>query len=141
VRSSLFNYPFDGLFIRRHEPLPRHIFHHPHAARPALQRIPDGQQAALAILPPLTIPEPQRLDVLFRQKFFTNGILLQSFRQTVLETVQLHIQPRRRAVEIQGIIPDRMLPAKFKTGEPVAAQRPPQIPFLVRLITTKLAGG
>ena len=141
VRSSSFNYPFDALFIRRHEPLTGHIFHHPHAARPALQRIPNRQQAALAVLPPLAVPETQRFNVLIRQKFFAHGIALQSFRQTVLETVQFHSQPRRRAIEIQNIITLRMLPAKFETRKPMAAQCPPQIPFLVCLITAKLAGG
>jgi hypothetical protein len=34
-----------------------------------------------------------------------------------------------------------MLPAEFEAREPLTAQRPPQIPFLVRLVTTKLAGG
>ena len=141
MRSSLFSDPLDALFLRRHEPLTGHIFHHPHAARPALQRIPDGQQAALAVLPPLTIPETQRLDVLLRQKFRAHGIALQPFRQAVLGTVQLHIQPRRRTIEIQDVIPDRMLSAKFETRKPMAAQRPPQISFRVRLVTTKLAGG
>ena len=105
VRSSSFNYPFDLLFIWRHEPLTGHVFHHPHTASPALQRIPDGQQAALAVLSPLVVPETQRLNVLIRQKFFTHRIALQSFRQTMLETVHLHIQPRRRTIEIQDISP------------------------------------
>ena len=95
MRSSSFNYPFDLLFIWRHEPLTGHVFHHPHTASPALQRIPDGQQAALAVLSPLVVPETQRLNVLIRQKFFTHRIALQSFRQTMLETVLLLIQPRR----------------------------------------------
>ena len=141
MRSSLFNYPFDVLFIRRHEPLTGHIFHHPHAARPALQRIPDGQQAALAVFPPLAIPETQRLDVLLRQKFFADGIALQPFRQAVLRTVQLHVQPRHRTIEIQKVITRRMLPAKFETGKLMTAQRPPQIPLIIRLIMTKPAGG
>ena len=141
VRGSLFDYPFDALFIRRHEPLTGHVFHHPHAARPALQRIPNGQQAALAVLPPLAVPETQRLDVLLRQKLFTDGIALQPFRQTMLETVQFHVQPRRRTIEIQNVITHRMLPAKFKTRKPLAAQCPPQIPFRFRLVTTKLARG
>jgi hypothetical protein len=34
-----------------------------------------------------------------------------------------------------------MLPAKFETRKPLTAQRPPQIPFRVRLVTPKLAGG
>ena len=140
MRSSLLNYPFDLLFIRRHEPLTGHIFHHPHTARPALQRIPDGQQASLTLFSPLAIPETQRFDVLLRQKFFAHGIALQPLRQTVLGTVQFHRQPRRRTIEIQNVITHRMLPAKFETRKPLAAQRPPQIPFRVRLVTAKLAG-
>ena len=141
MRSHLFNYPFDFFFIRRQEPLTGHIFHHPHTTRPALQRIPDRQQAALAIRPPLAVPITQRLDVLLRQKFFAHGIALQPLRQTVLETVQFHRQPCRRTIKIQDVITHRMLPAELETRKTMAAQRPPQIPFCIRLVTAKPAGG
>ena len=142
MRSSLFNYPLDLLF----HPAARTV-DRPHFSSPA--HSPSG--AATHPRWPAGSPRDspatggsrnaQRLDVLFRQKFFTPGVALQALRQTVLGTVQLHRQPRRRTIEIQNVITHRMLPAKLETREPMTTQRPPQIPFRVRLVTTKLAGG
>ena len=117
------------------------MFHHLHAARPALQRIPDCQQTSFTILLPLVIPKSQFLNVLFLQKSAARLVVLHLLRQTVLKTVKLHVQPRRRAIEIQKINSRRMLPAKFKSGEAMTSQRAPQFLFFAGSVPTKLAGG
>ncbi len=127
--------------MRRNEPRLLRILHHLHTARPALQRIPDCQQTSFTILLPLVIPKSQFLNVLFLQKNAARLVVLHLLRQAVLKTVKLHVQPRRRAIEIQNINSRRMLPAKFESGEAVASQRAPQFLFFVSLVTTKLAGG
>ena len=117
------------------------MFHHLHAARPALQRIPDCQQTSFTILLPLVIPKSQFLNALFLQKSAARVVVLHLLWQAVLKTVQLDVQPRRRAIEIQKINSRRMLPAKFESGEAVASQRAPQFLFFVGLVTPKLTGG
>jgi len=87
------------------------------------------------------IPKSQFLNILFFQKSATRRIELHLLRQAVLKTVQFHIQPRRRAIEIQNINSRWMLSAKFESGETVASQRAPQFLFVVGLVATKLAGG
>jgi len=79
----------------------------------------------------------------------------------VLETVQFHRQPRRRTIKIQNIcsphpsfghlLPqwgrrlggggNHILSPEFEAGKSPSAQSAPQIPFRVRLVTAKLAGG
>lgn len=58
----------------------------------------------------------------------------------VLQTVQFQRQLCVRAVEIQDVIPDRMLPTEFETGKTPAPQCPPERFFAVRLVTAQLAG-
>ena len=116
------------------------VLHHAHTARPLLDSVPDFQQTAFPIFAPLVIPKPQCRDALLRQEFLACGVTLHSFGMTVLRAIQFHGQLRVGTVEIQNIIPDRMLPAKFETGETPAAQRPPERPFVVRLIATQLTG-
>jgi hypothetical protein len=78
-----------------------------------LDHVPDFQQTTFAVFAPLTIPETQRLDALIREKFFPRRVAPDSFRQTMLKTVQLDGELRVGAVEIQNVIPDRVLAAKF----------------------------
>jgi hypothetical protein len=87
------------------------------------------------------IPEAQFLNVLLLQKRAAFLVMLHLFRQTVLKTIQLHIQPGVGAIEIQDVNSLRMLPAKFETGESMTPQRAPEFFFVVRLVGTKLAGG
>ena len=86
--------------MRRDEPLFLRIFHHLYAARPALQRIPNGEQTTFTVFPPLMIPKSQFLNVLFLQKRATRLVVLHLLQQAVLKTVKLHVQPRCRAIKI-----------------------------------------
>jgi hypothetical protein len=130
----------DFLHVRRNKSFIPGVFHYADAARPLLNRIPDFQQATVAVLVPLMIPESQRLNALLRQKFFPRFVALDSLRRTVLRTVQFDGEFRVRAIEIQNVIADRVLAAEFETGETSPAQRPPEFFFFIGLIATKFAG-
>lgn len=65
---------------------------------------------------------------------------MHTFGMSVLRTVQFHGQLGVRAVEIQDVISDRVLPTEFDTGKTPAAQCPPERLFVVRLIAAQLAG-
>ncbi len=86
------------------------------------------------------IPEPKRFNALCDQKFFADFVTVNSFRQAVLKSIKFNGQLRIGAIEIQNMSSNGMLPAKFETGEASSAQRPPELLFLIGLITTKLAG-
>ncbi len=58
----------------------------------------------------------------------------------MLKTVQLDGELRVGAVEIQNVIPDRVLAAEFETGKTPATQRPPKFLLLVCLLAAKFAG-
>jgi hypothetical protein len=105
-----------------------------------LQRIPDFQQASLAILPPLMIPKPKRFNLLLLQKFFTDFITVNALRQAMLKAVEFDRQLRIGTIEIQNVPTRRVLPSKFETGKASSAQRLPEFLFLVGLIAAKLAG-
>jgi hypothetical protein len=127
--------------MRRNEPLLLHILHHLHTTRPALQRIPNGEETTFTVFSPLMIPKSQFLNVLFLQKCAALLVVLHLLRDTVLKTVKLDVQPRCRAIEIQEVNSNRMLAAKFESREAMASQRAPELFFLIGLVTTKLAGG
>jgi hypothetical protein len=86
-----------------------------------LHRIPDFQQAAFPILPPLMIPEAKRFNVLFRQEFSTRLVAVNPFRQTMLKAIQLNRQFRIGTIKIQNVSADGVLPAEFETGEASSA--------------------
>lgn len=86
------------------------------------------------------IPKPQRRNAAFRQKLFPCGIALHAFGMTVLRAVQFHGELRVRAVEIQNVFSNRVLPSEFETGKTPVPQRPPKRLFVLRLIMTQLAG-
>jgi hypothetical protein len=58
----------------------------------------------------------------------------------MLRAVQFHGQLCIRAVEIQNVISDRVLPTEFEPGKTPATQGPPERLFVVRLVATQLAG-
>ncbi len=87
------------------------------------------------------IPESQFLDVLFLQIRAAFLVMLQLLRQTVMKTVQLHVQPGGGAVKIQNVNSARMLASEFEARETMTPQRTPKFLFLVLLVATKLAGG
>ncbi len=53
-----------------------------------MQCIPDLQQDAVMILLPLVIPEPQFLNALCDEKFFSHLVSLVFFRHAVLKSVE-----------------------------------------------------
>jgi hypothetical protein len=116
------------------------IFHYPHTAASPLNCVPDFQQTSIPIFLPLMIPKPERFDSLLRQKFFPCFIPLNSFRQTMLKPVEFDIQFRVRAVKIQNMSANRVLPSKFEAGELSPPQCTPEFFFFVGLIAPKLAG-
>jgi len=59
---------------------------------------------------------------------------------SVLRAVQFYGQLCVRAVEIQNIIPDRVLPPEFETGKTSSAQCPPEHLFVIRLLAAQLPG-
>ena len=63
---------------------------------------------------------------------------MNSFRQTVLKAIQFDSQLRIGAIEIQNMPANRVLSAKFETGELSSGQCPPQFFFFLSLITTKI---
>jgi hypothetical protein len=128
------------LHIRRNKSLLLRIFHHADTTRSLLNRVPNFQQTTFAVLTPLAIPETQRLDALIHEKFFPCRVAPDSFRQTMLKTVQLDGELCLGAVEIQNVIPDRVLAAEFETGKTPATQRPPKFLLLIRLLAAKFAG-
>jgi hypothetical protein len=89
------------------------IFYHADTTRPLLDRVPDFQQTTFAIFAPLTIPGTQRLDALIHENIFPRRVAPDSFWQTMLKTVLLDGELCIGAVEIQNVIPDRVLAAKF----------------------------
>jgi len=71
------------------------------------------------------IPETHCFNAVFGQEFFPLSIALDSFRQTMLRTVEFNAQPGVGAIEIQNVITNGMFPAEFEAGETMAAQWPP----------------
>jgi hypothetical protein len=88
----------------------------------------------------LLVPEPEGFNTLLRQKFLTRFIPLNSVRQNVLKTVEFDIQLRVGAVKIQNVAANRVLPAKFETGELSPSQGPPKFFFPGCLLAAKFAG-
>jgi hypothetical protein len=93
----------DDLCIRRNKALFGFIPRYLHAARAPLQRLPDCQQATLAILPPLMIPKTEGPDALLRQNFFARPVALDVLRQAMLKTVKLNRQRCVAAAKVQNM--------------------------------------
>jgi hypothetical protein len=88
----------------------------------------------------MRIPETQRLDAARLQKLFPPGVVLPLVWKTVLAAAQFHVQFRFLAKEIEIVIADGMLAAKFIAAEAAGAQPTPHEFFRPRFIFAKLAG-
>ena len=105
-----------------------------------LQLIENRVTNALGIAAQKGIPESQRLDATRLQKLFPLSVVFQLVGKTVLTAVQLNIQFRLLAKEIQMVNTDGMLAAKFITAETTVAQPAPDEFFRPRILFAKLAG-
>ncbi len=86
------------------------------------------------------IPESKGFNTLLRQKFFPRFIPLDAFRRTVLKAVEFDIQLRVRAVTIQNVSTNGMLPAKLEASELSSSQGSPKFFFFVGLMVAEFAG-
>src|ERR1700690_2074436 len=102
-----------------------HLSHHARATSSPMQRIPNFQQHAVMIFPPLIIPKTQFLDALRRQKLLAFSVVLVLFRPTVLKTVEFHRQLCDGTIKIQVVNSERMLPAEFESGKTSCPQGAP----------------
>jgi hypothetical protein len=75
---------------RRYKTMIFHLSKHLNAAGPPMERLPNLQQHAFTIGPPLPIPKPKLLDVLAREKLFPFLIMCAGYGTSMLGTVQLH---------------------------------------------------
>ncbi|HEY5911579.1 MAG TPA: hypothetical protein VJA21_13350, partial [Verrucomicrobiae bacterium] len=75
------------------------------------------RQHPLPILTPLPVPKAQFENAFRREITLSLQIALPLPRHPVLETVQFHREPGQRAIEIEAVTTDRMLPTKFEAGE------------------------
>ena len=114
--------------------------HHLDAPRPPVQRFLYLQQHPFAIGVPLMIPKSQHLDVLLGEELFPFFVALDVPGEAMLRTIQLHRQPRHRAVAVENVMARRMLTTKFEAGKTACFHRAPKLLFLVRLFTSKLSG-
>jgi hypothetical protein len=95
---------------------------------------------ALRIAAQLRIPEPQRLDAERLQKHLALFVMLSLVGETVLAAVQLEVQHRLFAKEIQIVNADGMLAAKFIAAETAVTQPAPHEFFRPSFLFAKLAG-
>ena len=135
-----FQLPRQLLRIRRNKTMILLLSHQVDATRSPVQRMPDFQKHALAILAPLVIPESQHLDTLFGEKFFPRLVALNAFRRAMLKTIQFHRQSRHWAIAIQKKAAHRMLSAELESGETTRLHRVPEFLLLDGLIPAKLTG-
>jgi hypothetical protein len=95
---------------------------------------------ALRIAAQMRIPEPQRLDAERLQKLFAFQIMFPLVGKTMVAAVQLEVQHRLFAKEIQIVNADGMLAAKFIAAETAVAQPAPHEFFRPGFLFAKLAG-
>jgi hypothetical protein len=105
-----------------------------------LQRIPDCQQTTFPIFPPLMIPESNRFNALLREKLFARFVMLDAFRQAVLNAIKLDRQFCVGTVKVQNATANGVLSAELETGKSASPERAPKLLLLIRLIVAKLPG-
>src|SRR6266511_2764866 len=113
----------------------RDLSHDLDAARAAMQGMPDFQQHAFAIIPPLPIPKPQFLDAFHGQKLLARLIALPLPGHAVRKAVQFNRKPGGGTVEIEKIFPGRMLTPELEAGKTPRPQFAPKFFFLGSLLT------
>jgi hypothetical protein len=105
-----------------------------------MQCLPDFQQDAFRIFPPLTIPESQYLNAFPAQIFGPPLIMVTLCRQAVFKPVQFNRQSCKRTIEVQIITNDRVLSAKLEARKPPGPERAPQRRFLTGLLSAQTPG-
>jgi hypothetical protein len=100
-----------------------------------LQRVPDVQQHALAIFPPLMIPKAQFLNSLSPEKFRASLIAFKLTVSSMLKSIQFNGQSREPAIKVQKVGTDRILSAEFEPSETAGFQREPELLFFFSLFT------
>jgi hypothetical protein len=113
--------------------------HYRYAAGSPMQCIPNLQQNSFAIFPPLTVPETQFFKALGGQEFLPFGIVLLLHRKPVLGAVQFDGEFCGGTIEIEPVDANRVLPAKFESGEAAGFQDVPQFFFIIRLLAAQAA--
>ncbi len=113
---------------------------HTHAASAAVERMPDFQQDALGVFPPLVIPKPQFFNALRVQTLRSVAVMQPLLRHAALKPVQLDGQLGESAEKVQKVFSRRVLPVKFKSRKTPGPQRPPELFLLVGLPAAKAAG-
>ena len=102
--------------------------------RARLQLVENRVTNALDIAAQMGIPESQRLDAARLQKSFALSVVFPLVGKTVLAAIQLNIQFRIFAKEIQIVDPDGMLAAKFVAAKATVTQPAPDEFFRPRFL-------
>jgi len=97
-----------------------------------LQQLPQILLHRPWLTPDLPIPETLGQNAPREQVPLLGSVALLLIRKTMLPTIQLQIELRFRAVEIEEVRADRMFPAELVPGEPPVAQKSPQAALGVR---------
>jgi hypothetical protein len=84
------------------------------------------------------IPESQHLDSVMSEKFFSRTIAYQSVLVVMTAAIQLDRQLRSRAVEVEYVRLERMLPTKFVTYKIPIPQAAPEHAFPLRWMLAQI---
>jgi len=103
-------------------------------AGPVVKSIPYFQQHAIAVRPPLSIPESQLKNSLFSQACGPSGVVRHLPWNSMLEPVEFDGQASRRAIEIEEILEHGMLSAELESCEAARSKSLPQLFFLASCI-------
>ena len=93
------------------------LAHIGHIAGSPMECVPDFEQHAFAIAPPLVVPKAEFFDVFFHQELFPFRVVLLLVWQAMLEAVQFHGEAGGGTEEIQVVDARRMLAAELETGK------------------------
>ena len=88
-----------------------------HIAGSPMECVPDFQQHAFAIAPPLVVPEAEFFDVFFCQELFPFSVVLLLVWQAMLEAIQFHGKAGGGTEKIQVVDTHGMLAAELETGK------------------------
>ena len=86
------------------------------------------------------VPKTQLLNAFRRQKFFPFLVMPVLLPQSMLESIQFNRKLCGRTIEVEIVIPRRMLTTKFESSKTPRPQGTPQFLFLVCLLVTEAAG-
>jgi hypothetical protein len=93
------------------------------------------------ILKYFVIPKAQDRNASFFQPKCTALIARRAARGTMLAAINFNREPKRRAVEIDKITPDRMLPTKADFVHLFTLQKIPKLSFRYRRVAAQAARG